>query len=99
MKECRPYLSNAPAVLGVKFSYVESNGALRGMGMIGTLIDAQIAELLAPERPARQHALHGFFDNALGEAALENRFGRPLLNAADITRVMMIDFLVALATG
>ena len=44
------------------------------MRMVAALVDAQIAELLAAERAARQHALDGLFDHALGETPFENEF-------------------------
>src|SRR5690349_7976187 len=67
--------------------------------MLGTLVDAQIAELLPAERAARQHALYRLLDHALREAALENGLGAALLNAADEVGVVVIDLLLALAAG
>ena len=67
--------------------------------MVGSLVDAQIAELLAAERAARQHAFHGLLDDALGITPIEDEFCRAFLDAADETAVMVIDLLVALAAG
>jgi len=67
--------------------------------MLGALVDAQIAELRAAERPVRQHALHRLLDDALGELALEDRARGALLDAADEVGVVVIDLLVALAAG
>src|SRR5471032_382440 len=65
------------------------------MRMFGAGIDAQIAELHAAERSARQHALDRFLDDAFWKTALENRLGRALLNPADKTGVAVVDFLLA----
>jgi hypothetical protein len=78
---------------------VERHRVLRGVRMLAALVDAQVAELLAAERAARKHALHGLLDDALGEAALEDELGRTLLDAARIAGVVVIDLLVALAAG
>ena len=85
----------------LEFSAATSSdvGALRRVRMLGALVDAQIAELDAAERAARQHALDGLFEHALGKAPLEDRLGRPLLDAAGIAGVAIIDLLLALAAG
>src|SRR5437762_9470085 len=67
--------------------------------MLRALVDAQIAELLPPERTAREHALHGLLKHALREAALENRLRAAFFDAANEPRVMVIDLLLALAAG
>ena len=90
---------SAPAVLGIELGDVEHGRRLRGVRVVRTLIDAQVAELLLAQRPARQHALDRLLDDALGELALEDRLGRALLDAADIAGVVVIDLLVALAAG
>src|SRR3954464_3219868 len=72
-----------PHVLAVHRSDVERLGLLRLVRMLGAGIDAQIADLDAAERAARNHALNGFLDHALGEAALQDRLGGAFLDAAD----------------
>ena len=67
--------------------------------MLGALVDAQIAEDLAEQRTARQHALDGLLDDALREAAFQDELGRAFLDAAGIAGVVIIDLLVALAAG
>ena len=69
------------------------------MGVLGSLVDAQVAELLAAERTARQHALHRLLDDALREAPFQDELGAPLLDAAGIAGVVIVDLVVALATG
>src|SRR5271156_1209526 len=90
---------SAPAVLGVEFRDVEHGRRLRCVRVVRTFIDAQVAELLLAQRPARKHALDRLLDDALGELALEDRLGRPFLDAADIAAVAVIDLLVELAAG
>src|SRR4051812_23743681 len=68
-------------------------------GGVRRLVDAEIAELSASERPMGQHALHGLLNDALGELALEDRAGGALLDAADETGVVHVDLLLALAPG
>ena len=63
-------------VLAVEGADVEGSRLLGRVRMLGALVDAQVAELLAAERAARKHALHGLLDDALGEAALEDRTSR-----------------------
>ena len=63
-------------VLAVQRRDVERCGLLGRVRMLGALVDAQVAELLAAERAARQHALDGLLDDALGEAAFEDRTSR-----------------------
>src|SRR5579863_1070419 len=99
MKGSRPWRSGAPGVLAIKGGDVENLRVLRGVRMVGAFVDLEIAELLAAERPARKHPLDGLLHHALGKAPFEDRFGRPLFDAADIAGVVMIDLLVALAAG
>ena len=73
------------------------SGCWAACGCSAPLIDAEIAELGASERPVRQHALHRLLDDALGELALEDRARRALLDAADEAGVVVIDLLLALA--
>ena len=86
-------------VLGVQGGDVENARVLRRMRMFGALVDAQVAELLAAERAARQHALHGLFDDALGEAAVEDDLAVRSLMPPGIAGVVVIDLLLALAAG
>src|SRR5262249_18931567 len=67
--------------------------------VLGALVDAKIAELAAPERTSRQHALDRLLDDALREPALEHEFRRAFLDAADVAGVVVIHLLVALAPG
>ena len=67
--------------------------------MFGSGVDAKIAELLSAERTAREHALNRLFDYALGMLAAHDRAGRPLLDAADVTCVVVIYFLLQLVAG
>src|SRR5262249_3035143 len=92
-------ISCAPDVLAVHGGDIEHLRLLRGMGMIGSLVDAQISELAASERTAGQHALDRLLDDPLGKFALEQEFRRALLDAADVPGVMMIDFAIDLAAG
>src|SRR5208282_5984706 len=55
--------------------------------------------LLAAQGSTRKHALDRLLDDALGELALEDRFGRAFLDAADIACVVVIDLVVALLAG
>src|ERR1700678_3314575 len=90
---------SASAVLGVEFRDVEHGRRLRCVRVVRTFIDPQVAELLLAQRPARKHALDRLLDDALGELALEDRLGRPFLDAADIAAVVIVDLLVELAAG
>src|ERR1700716_1229763 len=65
--------------------------------MLGPGVNAQVAELHAAKRSARNHALDGLLDHALGETALEDRLRRAFLDAADEAGVIVIDLVVALA--
>src|SRR5690606_25009127 len=69
------------------------------MGMFGAGIDLQIAHLLAAQGTARDHALHGLLDDALGEAAFEKLAGGALLDAARIARMPVIDLVAELLAG
>src|SRR6195952_1771026 len=82
-----------PHVLAIHRSDVERLGLLGFMRMLGAGINTQIAELHAAKRPARDHALDGLFDHALGEAALEDRLGGAFLDAADEAGVVVIDLV------
>src|SRR5215471_3939212 len=67
--------------------------------MGGAGIDAQIAELHASKRPARQHAFHRFLHDPLRKFALEDRARGALLDAADVAGVVTIDLVLALPAG
>ena len=69
------------------------------MRMLGARIYPKIAELLAAERAARQHAFDRLLDDALGKTSGENRFCRPLFDAADIAGMLVVDLLLDLAAG
>ena len=75
------------------------SGLCASCGCSAPGIDAQIAHLHAAERPARDHALDGLLDHALGETALEDLLRGALLDVADIAGVLVIDLLLALAAG
>ena len=65
------------------------------MRMLGAVVEVQGAHLVAAERAARDHALDGFFEHALGETTLEDLAGGDLLEAARIAGVLVIDLLLA----
>src|SRR6188508_399665 len=86
-----------PHVLAVHRSDIDLLGLLRFMRMVGAGVNTQIAHLHAAERTARDHALDGLLDDALGEASLEDRLRGAFLDAADEAGVLVIDLVVALA--
>ena len=67
--------------------------------MLGAGIEAQVAHLLAAKRTPRDHALNGFFQNALRKATFQNLRRRDALNPTGIARVLIIDLLAELAAG
>src|SRR6478735_3747555 len=83
--------SSAPCILAVEGGDIDLLRALCLVRMLGAGIDAQIAELLAAERSARQHPLRML--------AIENLCRSPLLDAAGITGVPVIDLVGALVAG
>src|SRR5271166_5774114 len=87
-----------PHVLAVHLGDIDLLGLLRLMRMLGTRIDTQIAHLHAAERPARDHALDRLLHHALGETSLEDLARGALLDVADITGVLVVGLLLALAT-
>src|ERR1700722_5377397 len=87
-----------PHVLAIHRSNVHRFGLLGFMRMLRPGVNAQVAELYTAEWPARNHALDGLLDHALGKATLEDRLGRTFLDAADETGVVVIDLVVALAS-
>src|SRR5438552_84364 len=88
-----------PHVLAVQLGDVELFRGLSLVWMVRAAIDAQIAHLHPAERPARDHALHGLFQYALGIAALEDLARGVLLDVADIAGVLEVDLLLPLAAG
>src|SRR6202043_132458 len=88
-----------PHVLAIHRSDIDRLGLLGLVRMLGAGINAQIAELNAAKRPARNHALDGLLDHALGETTLEDRLGGAFLDAADKAGVIVIDLILALAPG
>src|SRR5687768_14621364 len=67
--------------------------------MLGAIVEVKRAHLVAAQRPARDHALHGLFENALGEASLEHLARRDGLDAAGIAGVLVIDLVGQLLAG
>src|SRR5262249_24920159 len=94
----RPW-SHAPRIFAVDGGNVERFGVLRRVRMGGAGIDAQVAELHASKRPARQHAFYRFLHDPLRKFALEDRARGALLDAADIAGVVAIDLVFALLAG
>ena len=91
--------SSAPCILGVQPGDVELGWVLRLVGMFRPGIDAQIAELLAAERPARDHTLHGLLQHPLGMLAVENLLGNAILDATGIAGMPVIDLVGSLVAG
>src|ERR1700754_3157467 len=89
----------SPGVLWVHGADVERLGLLRRMRVFGSLVDAQIAHLLPPQRAARHHALHRLQQHPLGMTALQDLFRLPLLDAAGIAGMPVIGLVVALVAG
>src|SRR6476469_10327374 len=94
---CRPLCAHL--VLAVHRRDVERFGVLARVGMLGAVVEMQCAHLVAPERPARDHALNRLFEDSLGEPALEDLAGGGLLEPARITGVLVVDLLAELAPG
>src|SRR5262245_23804624 len=69
------------------------------MRMLGALVDLEIAQELALQRAAPQHALHGELDDALREAAFEDALRRRSLHAARMARMAVIDLVIVLLAG
>src|SRR3981189_1736596 len=88
-----------PHVLAIHRSYIDLFGLLGLVRMLGPGVNAQVTELHAPERPARNHALDGLLDHALRKASLKDRLRGAFLDAADKAGVIVIDLVVALAAG
>src|ERR1700760_1809442 len=88
-----------PHILAIHRSNVHRFGLLGFMRMLRPGVNAQVAELHTAEWPARNHALDGLLDHALGKATLKDRLGRAFLDAADETGVIVINLVVAFAPG
>src|SRR5437588_2490090 len=88
-----------PHVLAVHRSDINLLRLLGFMRMFGAGVNAQIAHLHTAERTARDDALDRLLHDALGLAVLEDLPLRALLDAVDETGVLLIDLLVAIATG
>src|SRR6202165_3972910 len=88
-----------PHVLAIHRSNIERLGLLGLVRMLGAGVNAQIAELDTAKRPARNHALDGLLDHALGKTSLEYRLRGAFLDAADEAGVIVIDLVFALAPG
>jgi len=63
-----------PHVLAIHRSDVDRLGLLGLVRMLGPGVNTQIAELHAPQWPARDHALDRLLHHALGKTALEIDF-------------------------
>src|SRR5690625_53130 len=89
-------MSRAPRVLGIERGDIQHFRLLRFMRMLGPGIDAEIRELRPAEPPARHHALDRLLDDALRMLAIQNLLGRAVADAAGISRVPVIDLVLAL---
>ena len=67
--------------------------------MLGAGIEMQSLHLLAAKRAARNHALHGLFQDALGKAAIQHLVGCHGLDPAGIAGVLVIGLLLQLVAG
>ena len=67
--------------------------------MLGAVVEVQRTHRVAAERAARDHALDSFFKHTFRETALEHLARGDALDAARITGVLVINFLVQLAAG
>src|SRR6478672_3249165 len=88
-----------PHVLAIHRSDIDRFGLLSLVRMLGTGVNAQVTELNPAQRTARNHALDGLLDYALGKTTLEDRLCRAFLDAADEAGVIVINLVVALAPG
>src|SRR3546814_9788995 len=79
--DCRTLFAHL--VLAIHARDIEHFGVLRDVRMFGAGIDAQVTHLLAPQRPARDHALDRLFEHALGEAAFEHLAGGDALDRSE----------------
>jgi hypothetical protein len=84
-------------VLGIHRGDVERDRILRLVRMARPLVDPQIAELLARQRPFVEHAFHRLLKHSLGELAVQDELRLAILDAARIAGVVVVDFLVELA--
>src|SRR5262245_30859380 len=90
----------APLVLRVHRREIESARVLRRVRVRLALVDLEVAHLAPRQRAVLlHHALDRAHDHALGEAALEGRARRLLLDAADMAGVPVEAAVVELAAG
>src|SRR4051794_3581925 len=94
---CQPLCAHL--VLAVHRRDVEDLRVLAAVRMLGAIIEMQRPHLIAAKRAARDHALDGFLQDSLGEAALEYLAGRHFLEPAGVARVLVIELLLQLAAG
>src|SRR3546814_2626934 len=87
--DCRTLFAHL--VLAIHARDIEHFGVLRDVRMFGAGIDAQVTHLLAPQRPARDHALDRLFEHALGEAAFEHRSEE---HTSELQSLMRISYAV-----
>src|SRR5262249_58530026 len=64
-----------------------------------TGINAQVAELHASQRPARQHPLDRLLHDPFGKLSFKNRTRGTLLDAADVSGVVAVDLVFPLLSG
>ena len=72
---------------------------LRIVRMRGALVDLEVGHLLAAERTARNHALHGLLDHTLRILAVQDLALGTALDPARVTGVPVEDVGVALVAG
>ena len=85
-----------PRVLAVELRDGELFGVLRGVGVLATLVDLEIAHELALQWAALQHALDRLLQHALGEFALHDLARRLLFDTAGVTGVAVVDLVCVL---
>src|SRR5690606_2510895 len=69
------------------------------MRMVRTAVDVEMRHLATAKRARRNHPLHSQFKNTLRETAFENPLRAGFLDAAGMTRVAVITFVVILVAG
>ena len=85
--------------LRLSFATSSFSGFCAVVRMLAALVDLEVAHQLALQRPAREHALDGLLEDALGELAVEDLARRALLDAARIAGVPVVDLVVTLGAG
>lgn len=81
--------------IGLKFVGL---GLLRLVGVVGVVVDFELAENLTTEAIVGNHALHGTFNDEL-RAATAHLGDRLTLHAADISRVGRVGLILFFASG